>query len=72
MAEAQYILTIRVKQSDVPAEVRLRRALKLMLRQYDLTATDIRQIAAVQVPDCGTGRTAERGHRQTSADFGGL
>ena len=41
---ADYVLVLRPLASDVPAAVRLRRALKILLRVFRLRVVDVREL----------------------------
>jgi hypothetical protein len=57
--DGDFIVTLRPEPSEVPADVRLRRALKVLLRSYNLRAVDVRtgtaQSAARSVEDVRAG-----------------
>ena len=43
-AAPRYVVTLRAEPGDVPADVRLRRALKCLGRAFNLKCLDIREI----------------------------
>ena len=54
---ADYVLVLRPLASDVPAAIRLRRALKCLLRVYGLRAVSVRQVGD-EPPDTQPGLSA--------------
>lgn len=46
-----YVLTLKPLPSEVPSSIRLRQALKVLVRAFKLRAVDVRQISSVSEVD---------------------
>jgi hypothetical protein len=55
MSEERYIVTMKPEGAGPPGIIRLRRALKCLLRSFGLRAIDVREVSNGAAADAGKG-----------------